>query len=728
MHEKVFNKMVYLILMCIFLFLMPVKSLSETITIEQMQNWVEASPDIKIAQQEYHIAKAKVDLSQSALSPTLFGTITYTNYSNPVESSSYDVTNTNQNGSTSLYRETLTPIQQRYNNVSMNVGINIPLFGSRQTLKRDLDLSKSALNQSSIDIELKKWQSIKALRYAYAEYYVRALQIQLADEYLNNKEQIQKILQSRQQAGLLLKPDKMELDTQFYVVDRNKAVYEKQLNDALNILQMLTGHNLSNFEAIYPQFNTECVSNQILLNAISENPQIKLYEEKYQGYSKVFSEGDSIFSYGQLSLSTGIQNNFQNSIGWNVACALTVNMPLLEKKWHDANVEKTYYERLKSERELEYQRQLYQNAVDSYSFWLKSRQENVKFAQKRLEAAMEAYKIAKLRDVVNPGDTIYNIIKSQYNLYQVSNDYLEAQLDLMKAQADILGLDNNLHCSDQLEDQNSSIIGNIMRVFKNPLFFKESKKFSLGFYEWDGLQLYKTLGDKTFWKSLPPHTNRIFLSFSGKQINHIISDPNETRLLSEFISKASQRGIKIELLLGDPTWALDNRESLIKIITELSKFSFSGIQLDIEKSQLPPKEQSLWYTGIVKTIKEVKEHSNTPIGLSLNYKEAKDSKLLDNLYKAGLSEVVIMFYTTNTDRIKQIITPIIKAHPELSFSIAQSIEPTTVLPKDETYVSIGKEGALKSWVKLYQYFSKFTNFRGIIVQSLKDFLGAKNEN
>jgi outer membrane protein TolC len=723
MHSKVFNKMLYLTLICVFLFSIPVKSLSDTITIEQMQNWVEASPDIKIAQQEYHIAKAKVDLSQSALSPTLFGTITYTNYSNPVESSSYDVTNANQNGSVSLYRETLTPIQQRYNNVSMNVGINIPLFGSRQALKRDLDLSKSALNQSNIDIELKKWQSIKALRYAYAEYYVRAIQIQLANEYLNNKEQIQKILQSRQQARLLLKSDKIELDTQFYVVERNKSVYEKQLNDALNILEMLTGRNLSNFKASSPKFNTDCVSNQILLNAINENPQIKLYEEKYQGYSKVFSEGNSIFSYGQLSLSTGIQNNFQNSIGWNVGCAVTVNMPLLEKKWHDANVEKTYYERLKSEKELEYQKQLYRNAVDSYSFWLKSRQENVKFAQKRLEAAMEAYKIAQLRDVVNPGDTIYNIIKSKYNLYQVSNDYLESLLDLKKAQADILGLDNNLHCSDQL-DQNTSIIDNIMRVFKNPLFVKESNDFSLGFYEWDGLQLYKTLGDKTFWQSLP-QTNRIFLSFNAKQINDLVLNANESRLLSKFLSQASQRGIKVELLLGDPRWALEERESLIKIITDLSKFGFSGIQLDIEKLQLQPKEQSLWDTGIVKTIKEVRAHTNLPIGLSLNYKEAEDSKFLDNLYKAGLSEVVIMFYTTNTDRIKQIITPIIKAHPELSFSVAQSIEPTTILPPDETYAKKGKEGALKSWIKLYQYFSKFTNFKGIIVQSLEDFLGAK---
>lgn len=708
----------------ISIFLIPAKGFSNTITLEQLQTLIESSPDIKIAQQQYNIAKAKVNLSQSLLCPTLFGSTTYTNYSNPVESSSYNVTDVNKNGNVSNYIETLTPIQKRYNNISMNVGISIPLFGSYQSLRRDLILSNSELNQSEADIELKKWQSIKALRYAYAQYFIRSIQILLANDYLKDKEQVERILQNRLKAGLIIKPDKTELDTQFYLVERNKTVYEKELVESLDLMEMLTGHNLSNFEAVYPDLNTNCVSRDVLLNSMYKNPQIKLYKEKYKGYSKIFSEGNSIFSSGQLNLSTGIQNNFQNSIGWNVSATLSVSMPLFEKKWRNADLDKVYYEKLKAENELQYQEVLYQNAVNSYYFWLKSRQENLDLQEKRLEAAIQAYEFAKLRDVVDPGDTIYNLIKSKYNLYLIANDYLEAHLALIKAQADILGLDNNLHCSSTTNNKDMSMLNEVVQILEDSLAANKNS-FNLSFYDWDGLKLYKTLGRKNFWQSLGP-TKRVFLSFDSKQIDNLITNKSYAKLLRGFIREASERGVYVELLLGDPQWALDNyRDNLVKIIREFSQFGFSGIQLDIEKSQLPPEQQSLWDTGIIKTIQEIRKHSNLPIGLSMNYKEALNSRLLDELYKSGLNEVVIMLYTTNINRVKQVVTPIVMSHPELLFSIAQSIEPTTILKENETYASKGKPNALKSWATLNKYFSQFPNFKGIVVQSLEDYLGCK---
>jgi hypothetical protein len=85
-----------------------------------------------------------------------------------------------------------------------------------------------------------------------------------------------------------------------------------------------------------------------------------------------------------------------------------------------------------------------------------------------------------------------------------------------------------------------------------------------------------------------------------------------------------------------------------------------------------------------------------------------------------------MIYSIYADRIEQVVTPIIKSNPRLLFSVAQSIEPTTVLPASETYSSVGETTAITDWSNLYQYFSKFPNFKNIIVQSFEYFLQAKN--
>ncbi|WP_150130300.1 TolC family protein [Thermodesulfobium acidiphilum] len=87
-----------------------------------MQNLIEANPDLEIAKKEYDIAKMQVELDKIALYPTLFGSVTYNNYSNPVQTSTYNVFTTGQNGVTNSYTETLTPLQERYNEFSTNIG------------------------------------------------------------------------------------------------------------------------------------------------------------------------------------------------------------------------------------------------------------------------------------------------------------------------------------------------------------------------------------------------------------------------------------------------------------------------------------------------------------------------------------------------------------------------------------------------------------------------------
>lgn len=192
------------ILISVLLLTTAAPSMAAVIALHQMEHWVDAAPDIRISKAEYKAAEAKVNLAQSKLSPALFGSVIYDNYSNPTQSSSYEVNNIGSNGSVSQYNETLTSIQQRYNNIGINIGLSIPLFGSRQTLQRNVILAKSDLSQRGLNIQLNRWKAIKALRYAYAEFYIRQIQIKLAKQFLLNETHDKQILRNNNmRPGLL---------------------------------------------------------------------------------------------------------------------------------------------------------------------------------------------------------------------------------------------------------------------------------------------------------------------------------------------------------------------------------------------------------------------------------------------------------------------------------------------------------------------------------------------
>ncbi|SDC88455.1 hypothetical protein SAMN05660835_01520 [Desulfurella multipotens] len=196
------------------------------------------------------------------------------------------------------------------------------------------------------------------------------------------------------------------------------------------------------------------------------------------------------------------------------------------------------------------------------------------------------------------------VIKSKYYLYQTVNDYLEALLEYLKAQADLLGLigyNDNIYKENAISNKNQNIIKKIEDMYKLNKIHYQNEAY-LNWYAWNSFALYKRLGED-FWDKIPKSTRSVFLSLNSQEIQMINTKPDEANILDNFIKQANKRNIKVELLLGDPYWVLEKyRHQLISIIKSLNKFGFSGIQLDIEKSQLPKNDRYLWDKGIIKTI------------------------------------------------------------------------------------------------------------------------------
>jgi len=158
------------------------------------------------------------------------------------------------------------------------------------------------------------------------------------------------------------------------------------------------------------------------------------------------------------------------------------------------------------------------------------------------------------------------------------------------------------------------------RPWQNRIVVKKAEDATV--YVWDSqLLLDRSKIDWTFWKQFHPHgINRLLLSLDGQQIKDLAFQENKTDLLN-FIARAGEKNIRVELLLGEPLWILPKyRRDLLGIIQELEDIPFTGLHLDLEPNQLDQARDDNKYllTQLVHTLQSVKSVSPWPVGLSIH--------------------------------------------------------------------------------------------------------------
>lgn len=81
-----------------------------------------------------------------------------------------------------------------------------------------------------------------------------------------------------------------------------------------------------------------------------------------------------------------------------------------------------------------------------------------------------------------------------------------------------------------------------------------------------------------------------------------------------------------------------------------------------------------------------------------------------------------MIYASNPGRVAQIAGPILARFPELTFSVAQSVEP--ILLPEESYFTQSKGRFLEQMRSLRTALG-FDNFRSVLIQSWEDYCEMK---
>ena len=195
----------------------------------------------------------------------------------------------------------------------------------------------------------------------------------------------------------------------------------------------------------------------------------------------------------------------------------------------------------------------------------------------------------------------------------------------------------------------------------------------LGFYVWQGAALMRNVA---LLKELPAVTNRLLLSFTAADYRYLATS-NGVRMAKSFISKANRRGIRVELLIGEPTLVLpflhDNIQSYVKVF---ERIPFDGVQLDCERDQLPEYQQNDWDTGIVELVKATRYQLRRftdrviPVGITINRRELIFAELDVRLQTAGHPEVIAMYYASNPETVMNVTSYPIWGKENISLAVS----------------------------------------------------------
>jgi hypothetical protein len=250
--------------------------------------------------------------------------------------------------------------------------------------------------------------------------------------------------------------------------------------------------------------------------------------------------------------------------------------------------------------------------------------------------------------------------------------------------------------------------------------------YRLTAYAWNADSVLDAASAPDYWDTLfSQHISRLLLSFNGAQLRALVPGGLLRPRLDTFLQQAASHGVEVNALLGEPSWILpEHRSELVAIVTSLRDIAFSGIELDMEPNQL--NEPGLTAQGglkqMVASAAAAAHAATVPVGVSVNlkYLEMPMSPCLPcALQSAGVTHVTIMAYITNPDRVAWRVIPVISANPDVSFSIAQSVEPE--LSSSESYAKDTRTEFLSSMARL-SFLVNRRNFSGVVVQSYDDYV------
>ncbi|HTA38852.1 MAG TPA: hypothetical protein VK760_07245, partial [Candidatus Acidoferrales bacterium] len=230
----------------------------------------------------------------------------------------------------------------------------------------------------------------------------------------------------------------------------------------------------------------------------------------------------------------------------------------------------------------------------------------------------------------------------------------------------------------------------------------------------------------TLWPLLAAkHVNVVLAGFDDAYIKKCSSEKGAAAM-NAIVAEAARHGVRVELLLGDPSWIPPSGvPSLNRILHALRRVNFARLDLDLEPNELKGVSTVTAFKDLVTSMHAYIASSSWPVSMDVNhiYVDGAAVKkyrycLMCSLERAGLKRANLMTYVSDPKTVVADVAPILARYPGVAFTISQSVEPPSVLPVWDSYWDDGFAAFYADMQQLDAALAPHGNYAGITIESL----------
>ena len=638
-------------------------------TLAELEARIDGSSQIQLVQSDYELARRRLELERRSHGASL--------YSQAMASENDDVIDVNRTHS--------------YTALGAGIGVKVPVLGSRLQWQESVSRSELDVARQESLRELQRREILRDLRRAYAEYWAAQRLASLSREILETEPLVESQLTRRTRSGLLLDSDRLELMSGFALARRDTAVAEADQQRALMTMRTLVSGPLEGGLAARPQMTPGCArTDEMIPSWVDAHPEVSFLREA--AARAQFSPRDSAL-YG---VSSDIRVGYLTATEWpnaqrggSAAVTWSFEVPI-EMLSHRGLAQATAQaERIRAQRAYEDRRQQIMQDVRNLMSQRAVLEESLRLAQVRFAAGNEAVREKELRSAKWAGDVIEQLQQVRLTRYGSAKALVEAELALARWNADWQMVSAST-CRPR------------------------------GLYAWSSDSV---LANLTIHATRPVPSpdgaegiTRLLLSFSAPELKRYQQDAAPLRAA---LDSAHERGLVVELLLGEPSWLLPaHRDELLRIVQDLRALPFDGLHLDIEPDQLASTGESpdSLLMGLIETAQAVRRVSPWRVEISLHPRYL-DAQLGSTTLGGALSDadiaVTLMTYVANPERVIQIARPLLERYPRLTVHVALSLE-SSLGAEESLYTYSAEERARR--ISAIEAGLQTPNFAGLTFQ------------
>ena len=654
-----------------------------------------------------------------------------------------------------------------YNKLSLTGGLSFPLFGSLQKENvRKLE-TQTATMDAQHRSHILMLNNLASMRKAYTTLWIEQQKEEIGERFLNTEAETVHILQGRQAKGLVLPTDRLEFLAVYYDVRRDLAASELRQKQASKVIEIITGRKWQITEKLKAPSIPSIDGQKIDL---STYPEIIFQNSLVAQYEKLVQEKKHIDSDANLTIGVNTSHDYPGTTGNGAYIALTMTGPVRGSAKDQAK-QAAMDELTKAKQEEKLIRMKLDGQVEESLATAAYAAADVNAKTSHLIVMAEAIREKLLRRMVLPGDTFEQLQHSKSQYYRTALDMLNQEEVFLHSAIDIIsyvyprGLaaepaDRVFLINESALNRSRLLAPSWLLDTKNdkslniPLDFSSIPEIKVpnvalgqnaaktirstagktmvvpesevkaAVYVWNAEPFLQGKTRETALREISSAGfSHMLISFNAKQINGVIS-PTGRSELDALIAMAKSKGIRIDLLLGDPSWAEpEYRGELLALIKQLRNFAFDGIHLDIEPDSLPDAaaRQGELLGGLADTVNAVKEVMAKPVSLSIHprYLEGRLGEIArQKLLPLGLEEVVVMIYSDNPQGTAQRMAAIMAANPNAAFSLAQSVEKG--IASTESYADSSQQ-EFKAAMRLLENNLAVYGLKGLYIQAWEDY-------